>query len=676
MKLKLLGKTAEDFGIQLEDISNYYDGTNWTNKNEYPEDTQQKINKIFDDIYSKYPSRIILSFRNEYQTLSNKARDLRRLLGYGEDIVTFFSDFGFHYDMGPIAQSLAKLQTPITEEVLEPDGVALTPIEEVYKDGNWISLSGKTFDKNQQSRLNHVMNQVYGWYPTRMIVLLNKNHKKFTEETLLKARRLCEYEDNESFFSDFGFNYVNKNAVLAKKKDIYSEFVATIPRLASLKNISIFSDYLDSEVLDAFLVTKDELNTIKDISSKNNETLENILASSLKIRTVTETNLMGIKLFKDEESVNKNEFVIDNDGVLVKYQGNEESIVIPMDVKTIKKNSFSKNNIKHVSFESGSCVNLLKNAFENLKNATIDFTNCEKVSAIKGSLPVNGSNKYVIKQNVEFERGCFEGANESNYLALINDIGLVQNEDLPIYGIIGAVYEKNKLGYRKLYISKVNYAFGDIVECEGKQIIVTGTIKPNDYNCVILPSVKPIDIDIETALMNMAYKLEEVNNNDSIGEEEVNYLLSYLTDIDDEESGLNPTTQCQTIDIDLWNKMVFRNRYRYRFKLLEPQLNVTLFDAIIGLNNNIFFDAYPQYFDNMLFLKTLFINCKPNFQEIVDLYKEFFENDKLLVYLDKNDYFSPYHYKDQLSENRINKLAKLGMSKNTISILRSVDYED
>ena len=75
------------------------------------------------------------------------------------------------------------------------------------------SLSGKEFDSDVQKRVNYVLSRVLSWYPDKIIESLNKNHRKFAEETLVKTRRLAGYDDNKVFFEDFGFTYINKNLV-------------------------------------------------------------------------------------------------------------------------------------------------------------------------------------------------------------------------------------------------------------------------------------------------------------------------------------------------------------------------------------------------------------------------------------------------------------------------------
>ena len=91
-----------------KDINLYYDGTNWENvTKEVPADLQKRVNEIFNKVLEEYPNRIVIGFKNSFATLAKKAIEVRREMGYGDDIEKFFYDFGFYYDMGPIAQYLA-----------------------------------------------------------------------------------------------------------------------------------------------------------------------------------------------------------------------------------------------------------------------------------------------------------------------------------------------------------------------------------------------------------------------------------------------------------------------------------------------------------------------------------------------------------------------------------------
>ena len=71
------------------------------------------------------------------------------------------------------------------------------------------SISGKTFSPDLQKRINYCFSRILSWYPDKVVVYLNRDHKKFTENTFLRARREAGYNDNKEFCEDFGFTFVN-----------------------------------------------------------------------------------------------------------------------------------------------------------------------------------------------------------------------------------------------------------------------------------------------------------------------------------------------------------------------------------------------------------------------------------------------------------------------------------
>ena len=110
------------------------------------------------------------------------------------------------------------------------------------------SLSGKKFDPVVQKKINYVLSRVLFWYPNKVIESLNKNHRKFAEDTLVKTRRLAGYpDDNKAFFEDFGFTYINKNLVRKEQnlqKQGLKDFVTHDERLKSYYDNSLFKNFL------------------------------------------------------------------------------------------------------------------------------------------------------------------------------------------------------------------------------------------------------------------------------------------------------------------------------------------------------------------------------------------------------------------------------------------------
>ena len=160
------------------------------------------------------------------------------------------------------------------------------------------SLSGKKFEPKVQEKINYVLSRVLFWYPDKVIESLNKNHRKFAEDTLVRTRRLAGYpDDNKVFFEDFGFTYINKNLVRKEQnlqKEGLKNILTTDERLSryylnsSSKKIllndetifisefkEIFNSVIKEKGLDYTLedvykiFDSEELNSLIDFSNKN-----------------------------------------------------------------------------------------------------------------------------------------------------------------------------------------------------------------------------------------------------------------------------------------------------------------------------------------------------------------------------------------------------------------------
>jgi hypothetical protein len=111
------------------------------------------------------------------------------------------------------------------------------------------SISGKTFTPEVQEKVDYVMSRVLFLYPDKVIEGLNKNYRKFAENTVLAARRLSGYETNDEFFEDFGFVYVNKNKIAQAQKETKSGI------LDFVKNDSVLNEYYKGSLYPNILVS-------------------------------------------------------------------------------------------------------------------------------------------------------------------------------------------------------------------------------------------------------------------------------------------------------------------------------------------------------------------------------------------------------------------------------------
>lgn len=439
MKLQKLGKTALDFGINILPLEQFYDGINWSNGKSYDEELTKKLNSIMNEIYEKYPSRVIISFKATYPSLSSRCIQIRRAAGYGDDVVSFFADFGFHYDMGTIAYKLAEQVTEEKEKFdIEPFGLALNPLSDFFDGLKWIAKSGKFFDEESQKKINYILDKVYEWYPNRMIYLLNKNHSKFCEGTLLKTRRLTGYNSNEELFNDFGFEYLNQS------------------QLAAVKSVSRPVELPKKEI--------------------------------------------APKVKKEKPAIVYPIIKIDENGVLLDYQTDIEEVIIPKEVKIIKSTSIKPNGNLKITFEEGCDVIIENMAFNKTKPYSVDFSNCKNVTVKRGGfvamneIVFNGFEKISSLERDSFNSITF---NENNYKYILSSLNLLEDNE-PYYNIFTANYSEGALGYRRIYISKHKYNIGDII---GGEIII-GVSKVHMI-CKVLTDTTVLKHDFKTVSRNV-----------------------------------------------------------------------------------------------------------------------------------------------------------------------------
>lgn len=92
----------------------------------------------------------------------------------------------------------------------------------------WKTASQTEFPPALAKRLNTFFDRLDECYPDRVVIHFNRDHKKLAERGT-ELRRLAGYgDDNEKFFSDFGFTYVN---ALKQKTDSHGTYEDLIARL-------------------------------------------------------------------------------------------------------------------------------------------------------------------------------------------------------------------------------------------------------------------------------------------------------------------------------------------------------------------------------------------------------------------------------------------------------------
>lgn len=92
----------------------------------------------------------------------------------------------------------------------------------------WIPKSGKEIDAHTMKRLETFFDRLLEAYPERVVIHFNRDFKKLAERGTA-LRRLAGYgEDNEAFFADFGFTYINALQRQAESHGTYEELVARL----------------------------------------------------------------------------------------------------------------------------------------------------------------------------------------------------------------------------------------------------------------------------------------------------------------------------------------------------------------------------------------------------------------------------------------------------------------
>ncbi len=92
----------------------------------------------------------------------------------------------------------------------------------------WIPKSGKEIDAHTMKRLETFFERLLEAYPERVVIHFNRDFKKLAERGTA-LRRLAGYgEDNEAFFADFGFTYINSLQRQAESHGTYEELVARL----------------------------------------------------------------------------------------------------------------------------------------------------------------------------------------------------------------------------------------------------------------------------------------------------------------------------------------------------------------------------------------------------------------------------------------------------------------
>ena len=89
----------------------------------------------------------------------------------------------------------------------------------------WLPKSGMEIDAGVLRRLQTFFDRLAERYPDRVVIHFNRDHKKLAERGTA-LRRLAGYgEDNDAFFADFGFQYINALRRQAESHGTYEELV-------------------------------------------------------------------------------------------------------------------------------------------------------------------------------------------------------------------------------------------------------------------------------------------------------------------------------------------------------------------------------------------------------------------------------------------------------------------
>ena len=89
----------------------------------------------------------------------------------------------------------------------------------------WRPASQKEFAPALAKRINTFFDRLEESYPDRVVIHFNRDHKKLAERGT-ELRRLAGYgEDNDAFFADFGFTYVNALRQKTESHGTYEELI-------------------------------------------------------------------------------------------------------------------------------------------------------------------------------------------------------------------------------------------------------------------------------------------------------------------------------------------------------------------------------------------------------------------------------------------------------------------
>lgn len=526
----------ENKEILYRPLANFFDGKKWLNTLNFPFEYQDEINDFFNIVLKYYPNRLVISFRSEHFILAQKGIILRRKLGYGDNYEKFFNDFGFYYDNAPVADFLK--QNKPKEEPLIPYGVARNSLENYYYKENWHSCTKKVFDRELQKRINYICDRLLYFYPTRMVYSLNKNHKKFAEETLPKVRDIAEYSSNEDFCNDFGFEYVKLNSYEYKQ---------------SVEN------FIDNSVLNKLdsITIYDKYNIIQFFSEESNiDTFDSLIRDYRLIdddaptSRIVNTFFCNIGVGKFKYLLQSNRFEIKN-GNLVKYFGNNKNIIIPADAVNISSNAFFRVEFETLSFENGSHLKqICGNAFKNCGIKKIDFSNVidgvvlERNSFIGNPIvDVIGICKIkeagsAFDKNILIDKNKLTSLGDQMIFESNNNVKKISNILYRYYAFNAKVLDKiTKL---KCFYSKQFFEIGDVISYEKRELVIVSRTYPDidcddefDYvdNCVYIKK----EIDALYPYILKQRFTEKTDHEVQINNEIISIYLYYSSSYDDIE---------------------------------------------------------------------------------------------------------------------------------------------
>lgn len=287
---------------------------------------------------------------------------------------------------------------------------------------NWESKSGRLFDARLQRRLNSYFDKVLEYYPNYRVENFYRDHRKLHERTP-ELRRLAGYgEFNEPFFSDFGFEYMNKNKIRDDNREslenLLSRLKAKFPngvkrvyelgddigavyyyaRIESLTPKDFLSrhellnlDTLDIDHIVENLRARYPLG-IRKVSALDQEDIYRLYKYAKKAGSTAKQVLRDNQLLMDLTEYQKQEFLASAElstdlTVLLKYQTLKplKELVIPAYIEAIGEKAFiGRNPINTITFEEGSKLRTIgKEAFYNTSFISrIDLSNASELEEI------------------------------------------------------------------------------------------------------------------------------------------------------------------------------------------------------------------------------------------------------------------------------------------------------